>query len=599
MNRVKFSNVKIKDGFWKQKQDMAKNATVRAVYDRFVETHRFSALECSWKEGEDNVPHIFWDSDVAKWIEGAAYILMSEERPELEKIIDEAVDNIVKNADENGYFNSHYLVTEKDKRFTNRDCHELYCAGHLIEGAIAYYNATGKDKFLKAMCRYADYIEKVFVKDKSASFVTPGHPELELALVKLYEATGEERYFKLAEFFIDKHGCDDADAAICGRAIYNQDDMPIKDRSTADGHAVRAMYLMSGAADVAALRGDEELKNACRRVFDNVVNKRMYITGGIGSTYRGEAFTVDYDLPNKTAYAETCASIALAMFAGRMQKIDVDSRYADTVERAVYNGVLSGISMGGTEFFYENPLGIDLDFHEVDKSWNDKRRMPITERVKLFDCSCCPPNLVRFIPSIADYMYTYDENTVYVHQFADSDAEIDGDKLSQNTAYPENGSVKISYSGKKRVAVRIPGWCKSFKVSAEYVLKNGYAYINGASEFTVEFDMPISYVRANKHVHENAGRIAVMRGPVVYCAEGVDNGKDLANVRIDIHGESAVEASKFLLPQIKMTAYRDKESDLLYEAAGEDYDEAPLTLIPYYAFANRGETDMQVWFLKK
>lgn len=598
MNKVKFSNVKIKDGFWKKKQDMAKTATVKAVYDRFVETQRFSALECKWKEGEGNAPHVFWDSDVAKWIEGASYILMSEDRPELEEIIDKAVDNIVKNADENGYFNSHYLVTEKDKRFTNRDCHELYCAGHLIEGAVAYYNATGKDKFLKAMCKYADYIEKVFVKDKSAAFVTPGHPELELALIKLYEATGEERYFKLAEFFIDEHGCNDVDTPIRNKEIYNQDEMPIKDRSTADGHSVRAMYLMSGAADVAVKRNDEDLKNACRRVFDNVVNKRMYITGGIGSTYRGESFTIDYDLPNRTAYAETCAAISLAMFAGRMQMIDVNSKYADTVERAIYNGILSGISMSGTEFFYDNPLAIDLDFNDVDKAWEDKRRMPITERVKVFDCSCCPPNLVRFIPSIADYMYTYDKETVYVHQYAESEAEFDGVVISQNTSYPENGTVKISCNGNKRVAVRIPGWCKNFKISAEYELKNGYAYV-AASEFTVEFDMSVSFVRANKHVHENAGRIAVMRGPVVYCAEGVDNGKDLAGVRIDIHGESSAESSEFLLPQIKMTAYRDKESDLLYESANDEYDEAPLTLIPYYAFANRGSSDMQVWFLKK
>lgn len=599
MNKVDFSNVKIKDGFWKEKQNMAKNSTVKAVYDRFAETYRFSALECTWKEGEPDLPHIFWDSDVAKWIEGAAYILMCEKRPELEEIIDEAVDNIVKNADENGYFNSHYLVTEKDKRFSDRNCHELYCAGHLIEAAVAYYKATGKDKFLKAMCKYADYIEKVFVKDRSANFVTPGHPEIELALVKLYETTGEERYFKLAEFFIDKHGCDDADAAICGRAIYNQDDMPIKNRTTADGHSVRAMYLMCGAADVAMKRDDEELKNACRRVFDNVVGKRMYITGGIGSTYRGEAFTVDYDLPNRTAYAETCAAISLAMFAGRMQRMDINSKYADTVECTLYNGILSGISMDGTEFFYENPLEIDLDFNNVDVSCEDKRRMAITERVKVFGCSCCPPNLVRFIPSVADYMYTYDNDTLYVHQFAESDAEIDGDTISQITSYPENGHIKIRHSGKRRVAIRIPGWCKSFKINAEYTLKNGYAYIDGADEITVDFDMSVRFVQANKHVHENAGRIAVMRGPVVYCAEGIDNGKDLPNVRIDVNAECVVGKSEFLLPEIKTTAYRDKESDMLYDDASDEYEESTLTLIPYYAFANRGETDMQVWFLKK
>lgn len=597
MQKVSFANVTIQNGFWKEKQDMVKNSTIQSVYDRFVETQRFSALECKHSETELSVHGKAWDSDIGKWIEGASYILAKESRPDLEKIIDDAVDAIVRNADENGYFNSYYLVSEKI-RFTDRDAHELYCAGHLIEGAIAYYHATGKRKFLDAMCKYADYIEQVFSKDKSASFITPGHPELELALVKLYDETGEERYFKLAEFFIDSHGCNTIDTPIFV-PIYNQDDMPIADRTTADGHCVRAMYLMSAAVDIAMKRNDEKLKGACLRTFDNVVNKRMYITGAIGSTYRGESFTVDYDLPNRTAYAETCAAISLAMFAGHMQLMDIHSKYADTIERTIYNGILSGISMDGTSFFYQNPHQIDLTFNDVDKAWVEKRHFPPIQRKKVFNCSCCPPNLVRFIPSIAEYMYTYDENTVYVHQFADSHAEFNGETLTQHTNYPENGRVQISYSGQKNIAVRIPSWCRSFKINAEYELKNGYAYISEATDIVIDFDMPITFIRSNLHVHENAGRVAVMRGPVVYCAEGVDNGRDLPNIRIDMSGKWTTEASEFLLPQIKTTAYRNQETDALYSLADEDYQTSPLTLIPYYAFANRGSSDMQLWFLTK
>lgn len=606
MNKINFSNIEIKEGFWKTKQDMVKNYTVDAVYNRFKETHRFDALKCDWHDGDENMPHIFWDSDVAKWIEGVSYILEKERNERLEKIIDNAVDLIVKNSDQHGYFNSHFLVTRKNERFCHRGDHELYCAGHLIEAAIAYKNATGKDKFLKAMCKYADYIEQVFVKEKTAEFVTPGHPELELALIRLYEETNEPRYIKLAEFFIDEHGkhqCDkDSFYSICKdfNAMYNQDEIPLKDRKTADGHSVRAMYLMCGVADVASYRNDKELLEACKRVFDNVANKRMYITGGIGSTHIGEAFTVDYDLPNRTAYAETCAAISLAMFAGRMQAIEPNSKYADVVEKVIYNGFLSGVSMDGKAFFYENPLEIDADFNEVNTSTNSKERYPITERKEVFGCSCCPPNIVRFIPSIADYMYTYNDDTLYVHQYINSKTDCEDIRICQSTNYPESGNIKITCSSpKKRIALRIPGWCRSFKINAEYTMENGYAIIEAQEEIIIDFDMPVMAMSANRRVHDDAGRIAIMRGPVVYCAEGIDNFSDLKNVRLDIHGEYTIEKSEFLLPALKTIAYRDYESEHLYKPATDDYEKTEIKLIPYYAFANRGTSEMLVWFLKK
>ena len=604
MQNFKISDIEITGGYWKTRQDINSEVTLKSVYERFRETHRFDALKCDWKDGEPDMPHIFWDSDVAKWLEGAAYILSSKEDEETVKIIEDSIDCIIKNSDENGYFNSHFLVTEKDKRFSDRQCHELYCAGHLFEAAVAYYEITGKDRFLKAMCKYADYIEKVFKTDKSVAFITPGHPELELALMRLYKATGEKRYADLAKYFIDEHGNHpkEGDYIDWCNNRYNQDEMPIKDRSTAEGHAVRAMYLMCGAADVAAEYGDDELKNACERVFQNVISKRMYITGGIGSTNIGESFTVDYDLPNRTAYAETCASISLAMFANRMLQFGADSKYADIVEKTIYNGIMSGVSLDGKSFFYENPLEIDPDFNSVNTSTKKKKHFPITQRLEVFGCSCCPPNILRFVASIARFLYGFDDDTVYVHQYMNSKTETNGIKIEQKTEYPKNGKITVKCDAdKKYIAFRIPGWCKSFTINCDYTVKNGYAYIalEKASEFEIDFDMPVVFIAANRRVHANAGRVAVMRGPVVYCAEGIDNCADLKSVLLDIRGEFEIKESKFLLPVLKTKAYRPKETESLYYEAGDDYEEIPLTFIPYYAFANRGETEMQVWFLRK
>lgn len=604
MQSIEFSDIEITGGYWKTRQDINSEVTLKSVYERFRETHRFDALKCEWKDGDPDIPDIFWDSDVAKWLEGAAYILNSKDDDVAAEIIENAIDCIIENSDENGYFNSHYLVTEQGERFRHRDCHELYCAGHLFEAAVAYYEITGKDRFLKAMCKFADYIEKVFKIEKSAAFTTPGHPEIELALMRLYKATGEKRYADLAKHFIDEHGkyADDNNYYDWVNEYYNQDETPIKDRETAEGHCVRALYLMCGAADVAAEYCDDELKKACKRVFNNIVNKRMYITGGVGSTNIGEAFTVDYDLPNRTAYTETCAAISLAMFANRMLKFGADSKYADIVEKAIYNGVMSGVSLDGKSFFYENPLEIDPDFNNVNTSTKTKERFPITQRLEVFGCSCCPPNILRFVASIAGFLYGFDDDTVYVHQYMDSKTDTHGIKIEQKTEYPKKGKITVKCNAdKKFIAFRIPGWCKSFTVNCDYVMKNGYAYVQlaGNDKLEIELDMPVRFIAANRRVHPDAGRVAIMRGPVVYCAEGIDNGADVKSVLLDIKGEFEIKESEFLLPVLKTKAYRPTENESLYYEAGDDYEEITLTLIPYYAFANRGETEMIVWLLRK
>lgn len=605
MKNIGFSDVRFADGYWKTRCGINRDVTLHSVYERFRETYRFDALRCEWKEGDAGKPHVFWDSDVAKWMEGAAYILQSDGDDSAEAIIEDAIDSILKNQDENGYFNSHFLVTEQELRFTDRDRHELYCAGHLMEAAVAYYEATGKDRFLKAMCKYADYIEKVFKTERSAPYFTPGHPELELALVRLARATGEHRYAELAKYFIDEHGKHPEELAAYidwATPLYNQDDMPIRARETAEGHSVRALYLMCGAADVALEFGDGALKAACERFFENIVNRRMYLTGGVGSSAIGEAFTVDYDLPNRTAYAETCAAIALAMFANRMQQFGAESKYADIVEKVIYNGAMSGVSMDGKSFFYENPLELDPDFNRVNVATVKQERLPITQRLEVFNCSCCPPNILRFVASVGGCFYGDDGETVYVHQYAASEVQTDGIHLRVSTEYPKNGEITVNYDTNRRfIALRIPCWCKQFGLNRAYTLKNGYAYVEaaGAGEVTLTMKMPVRLIAANRRVHADAGRVAVMRGPIVYCAEGVDNGADLKSVALNVNAEFTLADSPFLLPALKTEAYRPTASDALYYDARDDYETIPLTLIPYYAFANRGETEMQVWLLRK
>ena len=604
MNNIEFSDVKITGGYWKARQDINRSVTLKAVYDRFNETGRFEALKCDLRDGDTNIPHIFWDSDVAKWIEGASYILHSKKNDQVVEIIENAIDLIIKNSDENGYFNSHFLVAEKENRFRLRECHELYCAGHLIEAAVAYYELTGKDRFLNAVKKYADYIERAFKIDNTAAFITPGHPEIELALVRLYKATGEKHYIELAKYFIDKRGnCDEPGIYTdWANEYYSQDEIPVRERKTAEGHCVRALYLMCAAADIAYIYKDNDLKTACERFFDSIVNKRMYITGGVGSSNIGESFTIDYDLPNRTAYAETCAAISLAMFAERMLKFGADSRYSDIIERTMYNGIMSGISLDGKSFFYENPLEIDPDFNNINTSTKVKERFPITQRVEVFDCSCCPPNIMRFAASISGLIYGFDDNTVYINQYINSEGDVNGIKISQKTEYPNNGKITVRCnSNKKQIAFRIPCWCKSFNINKKYSIKNGYAYVDLDSEENIELelDMPVRIISANRRIHSDAGRIAVMRGPVVYCAEGIDNGADIKSIALPADSVFELAESEFLLPILKTEAYRPFESDSLYYEAVDDYEKIPLTLIPYYAFANRGESEMQVWLLRK
>lgn len=596
IREVNYKDCCITGGFWKRRQDINQTVTAKAVYDRFTETHRFDLLKCKWTDETEWQAHFFWDSDVAKWLEGAAYLLGQKPDPQLQALVEAAIDDLLENQWPDGYINSYFTVKTNEPRLTNRDRHELYCAGHLMEAACAYYEATGEDRFLKAVCRYADLIEKVFKIDGSAPFVTGGHPEIELALVRLSRTTGDKRYFELARFFLDQRGNNDKDTTVndWAKHCYDQSHMPLKQQRTAEGHAVRAMYIACGMADLALQNQDTAYLEAAEAIFQNAVDKRMYITGGLGSAFAGEAFTVDRDLPSDTAYAETCAALSMIFFARRLLRIRADSRYADAIERVLYNGALSGVSLDGDSFFYVNPLELEPDFNQTNTSTTIKIKRPLTQRVKVFNCSCCPPNIFRVLASMSDLLYGVDEDTLYVHQYAQSQAP----GVICETEYPVCGQVRLTVTGYQKVALRIPGWCREFALSHPYTLEHGYAYVEVPSDgvITISFAMPAEWMEADAYIPEVANKLALMRGPVVYCLEGVDNGNQLRNVLVD--PDQPVEAAdreKFGVPVLKTKGLYKVPGAGLYRRFCNVRQEKELTFIPYFAFANRGESEMYVW----
>jgi uncharacterized protein len=617
---ISFLNVSIDNGFWNKRQSINAEKTIYALQERFKETGHFNAFNFKWEEGAPDKPNFFWDSDIAKWMESAAYILIRKPDETLENAIDELVDLVELHQDKNGYFNIYFTVVDPESRFEYRGMHELYCAGNLIEAAVAYYQATGKDKFLNLMRKYADYIEKVFRIDHSASFTTCGHEEIELALVKLYHATGEKRYLDLSKFFIDNRGKEKIDYTyLSTNAYYAQDHLPVREQSTAEGHAVRAVYLYCAMADLAREYGDKELFAACKQIFENIATRRMYVTGGIGSTHEGEAFTIDYDLPNLGAYSETCASFGLAHFARRMLYLDADSLYADVTERVLYNGFLSGVSLDGKAFFYTNPLEIHPEQLIRDTCMKNNRRFEttFTQRWEMVPCACCPPNVTRLIASIGDFLYTSNQETLYVHHYMNSTAgtPINGMPMEiiQQTNYPSDGNVALTVKGNgiSKIAFRIPYWCESynFKLNgnkADVKVQKGYAYFDLASHETntidVAFDMNVQLIEASPNVQENSGRVAIQRGPVIYCLEAVDNGSLLRDVRIDPDASyELIPDEYFGLPVIKTTGYRRKAEDFrtsLYKPVSRELGRINLKFIPYFGFANRGESEMIVWVLK-
>lgn len=596
MKNLNFDCTIINDGFWGFYNVLNRKSVVKNVYNRFKETGRFDALRCDWREGAPNKPHIFWDSDVVKWIEGVAYLIEESPEPELEALVDEMIDNIAQNQRSDGYFNSYFLSVEPSKIFTNRDWHELYCVGHTIEAAIAYHKATGKDKLLNCVLQNVDMIYRVFVEEQGAAFVTPGHEEIELALLKLYDYLSDEKHLELARFFINQRGNNEKDKQNQHphfNSEYFQSDLPVREISKAVGHSVRACYLYTAMAMLAKIDNDDNLKAACNRVFDDIVNCKMSITGGVGADHTGEKFSYKYDLPNSDTYNETCAAISLAMFAGAMQEMEVNSRYGDVIERIYYNGFISGLSLDGEKFFYTNPLEIDR------KKYARSTYQPICERVKVFNCSCCPPNVVRMLASIPRYMYTTDGDTIYCNQFAQSETKLQiGGKdaiLTQTTNYPKNGKITFKYKGEPMTLyVRIPDWCVEYEGDTE----NGFARfeLSDGDSVTVDLPMEIHFIEANPYAQDNSGRYAVQRGPIVYCMEEIDNGENLRDITLLENSEKKVVCEEGIpAPVIFIGAERRPATNQLYSIKNDERVSFTARLIPYFAFANREASDMLVW----
>ncbi|MHB9295711.1 glycoside hydrolase family 127 protein [Pillotina sp. SPG140] len=573
---------------------------------------------------------VFQDSDLAKWIEAAAYSLVWHPDAELEKTLDETIDIICNAQQDDGYVDTYYIINGLEKRFTNlKDNHELYCMGHYIEAAVAYYEATGKRKLMDAMVRYVDCVDTYIGAEEGKLHGYPGHEIAEMALVRLYTVTKNEKHVRLAKYFIDQRGqvplFFEEETKRNGSVFYWQDSAmryqyyqagkPVRDQHVAEGHAVRAVYLYSGMADVARLKGDEELFAACKSLFANITKKQMYITGAIGQSAYGEAFSYDYDLPNDTVYAETCAAIGLAFFARRMASIEPKGEYADVIERTLFNGIISGMALDGESFFYVNPLEVLPEACQKDQ----RMRHVKIERQKWFGCACCPPNLARIIASLGSYVHSVSSNTVYTHLYLGSEAKISvaGKKLGIEieTNYPWGGQIDISLNLLEEktaftYGLRIPGWCTSFSLTlnggdASYIMQDGYALLNrewsAGDRITLVFDMPVFLSETNPHVRDNRGKVAVSRGPVVYCLEEKDNARELFKLHAGNCGPFKVEYREDFLGGLCTISFIGKKEcdwkeDALYRNLGESVlEDKELTLIPYYAWANRGPGEMRVW----
>ncbi|HEX5442262.1 MAG TPA: beta-L-arabinofuranosidase domain-containing protein [Pirellulales bacterium] len=596
LTAVPFEKVHIDDRFWNPKIETNRTATIEANLHQCQVTGRINNFAVAGKlTAGKHEGMLYNDSDVYKMIEGIAYALASRRDPQLERQTDAIIDQIAVAQQPDGYLDTYYTLVEPQKRWVNiQHGHELYCAGHLIEAAIAYQQATGKDKLLQVAQRLADHIDAVFGPDKRHD--ASGHEEIELALVKLWRATGERRYLDLARFFLDTRGSGQ------GRRLfgeYAQDHKPVRQQREVTGHAVRAMYLYAAMADVAATTGDRELLDSLDSIWRDVVDRKMYVTGGIGPSASNEGFTVPYDLPNDSAYAETCAAIGMALWNHRLLLMTGDGKYADVLEREVYNGLLSGVSLSGDRFFYVNPLGSKGGHH----------------RVPWFDCSCCPTNIVRYIPGMGERAYATRGNELWtvLYMGGTADVKLDGGplKVTQATRYPWDGHIEMTLHPASEMTfdlkLRVPGWCHSATVSINGQkaslpeAKHGYLTVSrtwrGGDRVTLDLAMPVERVYADPHVKADVGRVALQRGPMVYCLEGTDNDGHVRNVCLPREAELSSVFQPDLLGGVAVLrgeALRVTEDD-----DGRHTEPVAFQAVPYFAWDNRAPGEMVVWLPEK
>ena len=625
LDPVPFTQVTFEDGFWAPRLEVNRTVTIPHIYRQLEATGRISAFDLNFQRPVPSpIVLIFGDSDPAKWIEAASFSLATHPDPELAALVDSVADKITQAQQSDGYLNTHFIVTQPDMRWRNlRDWHEMYCAGHLIEAAVAHYQATGQRKLLDALCRYADLIDETLGREPGKKRGYCGHPEIELALVKLYHVTQDPRYLELATYFVDERGGQPLYFDIEARARgedpaqfwaksyeYCQAHVPIREQTQVVGHAVRAMYLLSAVADLAHENDDRTLLETGERLWHHLVTRRMYLTGGIGAARQNEGFTQDYDLPDESAYAETCATIALIQWNHRLLQFTGEGKYADIMERALFNGFLSGVSLDGARFFYENPLASSGHHHR--QGW--------------FECPCCPGNLARTLASLGGYSYSTGTDDIWVHHYAQGTAkmQVNGHEvgLHQVTKYPWDGDVKleVGVAGPQRFTLhlRVPAWCERWHISVngqhlsgnnELSTENGYIRLtrewNPGDVVNYRMEMPIRVIWAHPAVRNLQGRVALERGPIVYCLEGVDHHEAILDrVAIDPHNVSTefqVEYDDNLLNGISVLRGKGTVLDesgwenALYSNKPPSSQSIGITAIPYYAWDNRTPGQMRIW----
>lgn len=630
---IPWHKVKIDGGFWGERQATNRERTIPAVYHQSKIMGRLDAWKLDREPGQPK-PHIFWDSDTAKWIEAVGYSVATHPNFEFEQQVDEVVDLIEKAQLADGYANSHFIVVEPENRWRNlRDQHELYCAGHLIEAAITYSQTTGKQKLLDILCRYADHIDATFGPNEGQKHGYPGHPELELALIRLFRTTGDQRYLALSKYFVDERGQqphyfdqeahargDDPRKFWAKSYHYCQAHEPIRQQTTVTGHSVRACYLYAAVTDLALETGDAELLDVARMLWDDLTQRHMYITGGVGSIHTIEGFSFPYELPNETAYSETCASIALIFWAQRMFYLDPDSRYMDAIEQALYNCVMSGVSYEGSHFFQANPLASYLHVSPYDRL-DSLASTTYHRRLEWFEVSCCPPNLARLVASVGGYFYSATSERLYVHLYNQNQAQLDVGgrqiQIEQQTTYPWDGAVQLTvtlvHPTHFELALRIPCWCRDFRLEVNgtpvsSLSERGYAIIKRewqtGDQLTLTLAMPVERIVAHPHLRHDAGCVALQRGPIVYCLEEVDNGAGLANVtllrdtRLNYQFDDELFGGVGTITGDALRMEAETWSNRLYQPqAIQEVKWVPFAFkaIPYCFWANRQPGEMRVW----
>lgn len=627
----KLRQTKTNDEFWNYYQNLILTQVIpyqeKVLLDEIPGVEESHAIEnfriAAGRSQGEFYGMVFQDSDVAKWLEAVSNAIAISDDPRFRSKADEMIELIGSAQEPDGYLDTYFQIKAPDRKWTDlEEAHELYCMGHMIEASVAHFESTNEDSFLKIGCRIADCIDARFGKSKARGI--PGHPEIELALMRLYHATGEKRYLKLAEYFIDERGTqpnyfkeetERRNFSISGMnpldTEYAQNNRPVRELSEAVGHAVRAVYLYTAMADLAADIHDEKLYEACERLWDDIVKRKMYITGGIGSTVHGEAFTIPYDLPNDTVYAETCASVGVVFFAREMLQIKPDRKYADVMERELYNGVLSGMQHDGKRFFYVNPLEVDPEIS--GKLYGYEHVLP--ERPQWYACACCPTNVARCITALSKYAWGENENTIYSHLYLGGTFHS---QIMKNVAvtveseYPWKGKIHYTISGNRSdrkftLAIRIPAWAEHVELTrnekkADPEMKDGYALFREmdlGDQIQVTFDMPVRKIYASTRVRKDAGLAAVMRGPIVYAAEEADNGKQLYDLAFsDAEFETEMVHDPVIGSYVQVRTmgrrYTSKE-DTLYTPVRPESIDQKLILIPYFLWGNRGLGEMRVF----